>query len=193
LLRAVAQWSFPGLTSADRPHLAVVAVLDGELVATDGHRLARIPVGSHPKAKFSIKREHIFAAAAAQHELRDGVLTDEDGKRVIEIRPDGKTIMLDLGPAGMVVQAGCIEDYPPFDRAMPKGPGKSPPTGYVVNPRYLASIADIQDVVNDGEQHGIRLTMWGGPVDGPMHEPMLFEGYGGTRYVIMPMRDSFRD
>lgn len=194
LLRAVAQWSYKSSSPEDRPHLAVVAVLDGELVATDGHRLARIPVGAHKLAKFSIESEHIFAAAAAQHELRDGVLTNEDGKRVIEIRPDGKTIMLDLGPFGMVVPAGRIEDYPPFDRAMPKGPGKSPPTGYVVNPRYLASIADIQDVVNDGEQHGIRLTMWGAPdKNGNVHEPMLFEGYGGTRYVIMPMRDSFKD
>jgi hypothetical protein len=192
LLRAVAQWSLA--SPGDRLHLAVVAVLDGELVATDGHRLARVPVGTHKNAKFALKREHIFAAAAAQHKLRDGVLTDEDGKRVIEIRPDGKTIMLDLGPFGMVVPAGRIEDYPPFDRAMPKGPGKSPPAGCVVNPRYLAAIADIQDVVQGDERHGIRLTMWGDPdKNGNVHEPMLFEGYGGTRYVIMPMRDSFKD
>lgn len=196
LLRAVAQWSYQSSVSPeDRPHLAVVAVIDGELVATNGHRLARVPVGAHKNVRFAIKREHIFAAAAAQHELHDGnVIIGEDGGRAIEIRPDGKTIMLDLGPFGMVVPAGRIEDYPPLDKVMPKGAGKTPPDGYVIDPRYLAAIADIQDVVNGVAQSGIRLTMWGeSDSKGNKHQPMLFEGYGGTRYVIMPMRDSFRD
>jgi hypothetical protein len=93
----------------------------------------------------------------------------------------------------MVVPAGSVEKFPPIDKLIPTGPGTMPPAGYVVNPRYLASFADIQDAVGGDANHGIRLTMWGASVDGQMHEPLLFDGYGGTRYVIMPMRDSFRE
>jgi len=83
LLDAVAKWSYPG---DDRDHIAVVAVLDGEQVATDGNRMARVPIKA-PGIRLAIRREHALAAVVAQRALRTPVF-DEDQRPAVNVVRD---------------------------------------------------------------------------------------------------------
>ncbi len=197
LLSAVAQWSYKSSTNDDRPRLAVVAIMGGELVATDGHRMARIPVDVPSNVRLSIGRYHIDAAVAAQRALNGRTFCDSNSHGVTRIYRgddgDGSRLVLGLSEAvALRIPAGRIEDFRPIDQVLPKRTPTTPPNGVVVDPRYIALIADVQDVVDRAHgKRGIKLTSWGDPDEnGDRHEPLLIEGGGGTRYIIMPMRDT---
>ncbi len=68
-----------------------------------------------------------------------------------------------------------------------------PPDGYVIDPNFIAAIADVQRVIDRDEWRGVRLTSWeDAGVDGKRTGVLMFEGNGGTRYLIMPMRDTIQ-
>lgn len=199
LLHAVAQWSYKSTSADDRLHLSVVALIDGELVATDGDRLVRVPIDAPKKLTLSIGRDHVLAAVAAQREISSyEVLHREDDQhqRTIGIELGAGGIRLDLGKISMLVPAGPIEKYPSIATiaaAMPTGTKSMPPDGYTIDPDYVAAIADVQRAIDQDELRGVRLTAWSDADDeGKRTGVMLFEGGGGTRYLIMPMRDTIQ-
>lgn len=67
LLEAVAHWAAP--ESDNRPHLSQLVFRDGEVVATDGHRLVRVPIETHGLA-IGLRRQDAITAVAAQDARR---------------------------------------------------------------------------------------------------------------------------
>lgn len=193
LLAAMAKWAY---RNGDRPNISAVIAQDGELIATDGHRMVRAPLpASQPKMRLSIGRAYILAAAAAQSAMIPFEDLDAECERVIHIYQQSTQpgwIILDLGDIRMSVSAGPIDKFPDVDKSMPKISASTPPLGYVFNPAYLVAMAEIQEVLSrDGGNRGVRLAAWGEAEDrGTPTQAALFEGHGGVRYVIMPMRDS---
>jgi hypothetical protein len=180
LLAAVSKWAY---SSDDRPHLSVVLFRDDEMVATDGHRLVRVPVASNGLT-LAVDREHISAAVAAQAcSKRDAAQDPKYGGSAVEITKPDKRIVIKLGRIAIAGPAGDPLMYPPFNQVMPKGQNGSP-DGRVFNPAYLAAIDEVRQA-SGGGSHGVRIVAWGGEIDAA-----LFESYGGIRYVIMPMRDT---
>jgi hypothetical protein len=80
---------------------------------------------------------------------------------------------------------GDVGACPPYDKAMPtEHPDKSP-DGYGFKPQYLAAIHEVEVAAGvEPGQRGVTITGWSSDGLGAM----LFEGYRGIRYVIMPVR-----
>jgi hypothetical protein len=64
-LEAVAKWTSH---DANRPHLHMVLFANNEYVATDGHRLVRVPCETHGLA-LGVDRGHLLAAVDAQRAM----------------------------------------------------------------------------------------------------------------------------
>jgi len=186
VLAAVAKW-----TSADdtRLHLRLVVFRDDELIATDGHRLVRVPCPTYGHT-FGIDRAHVLAAAKAQHEL------EAPRPRAIQLWPadDGHVRLRLTGPplqrnVSLKVPAGRVEDYPPIEQVMPTTVPAVGPQNYVMDPRYLAAVEEVTSAMQPDTHRGVTLAAWGPPDErGELLGSMLFTNAGGARFVIMPMR-----
>lgn len=170
LLDAVASWAYQ---CADRPHLSVVAFMGGEMVATDGHRLVRMPVAGLGDRRFGI-----WAPDAA-----------------MALRAFGPRAILDIDPASgriaigdrnrepiLTVKAHDIDGYPPIDEIMNKDRRGNAPDGIVLNARYLADVQRIAEIIDPADST-IRIVSWGDKLD-----PLIMEGPRGSRYLLMPQR-----
>lgn len=174
LLAAVARWAGE---DENRPALRMVLFTRDEFVACDGHRLARVPL-EYDGDPFGVYRVHILAAAAAQRGL---------DQRDIVIELARQSIHLGIATDVRLVVPVCDASvFPVYDQVMPRGPRPSTaPDGYGFDPKYLAEIYEVQKAAGAADgYHGVRVTGWS--VDGL--GAMLFEGYRGIRYVIMPVR-----
>lgn len=183
LLAAIAKWAADDTMI---PHLCCVVFHDGELYATDGYRLVRMPIGDK-KFSAAIARHHILAAAAAQRELRG------NGRKQIAITVDGVKATLDLGPAAMTVRQVDMTPHTRevLDATEPKYSTERVPDGHVFNPALLAAIGEVHNAARDGGgELGVKLAKWGAPDgNGDLLEPVVLTGAGGTRFVVMPMRE----
>lgn len=184
LLLAVSRWAAPH--GDNRPHISVVLFKGNEMVAVDGHRLVRVPVACNGLT-IAVDREHIAAAAAAQAFCRDGMYRDEDwgGSSAVEITQAKGRVSISVGRIAVTAPAGDPTTFPPIDQVMPKERPESRPDGYGFNPKYLAAIDDVETAAGAAPgQRGVKITGWSADGFGPM----LFEGYMGIRYVVMPVR-----
>lgn len=182
LLAAVASWAYDG---TDRPHIGVVAIAKGEMVATDGHRLVRVPVQTGGFA-VAVTRDHIMAAVAAQRAFRGARPRDEVyGGNAVEISLVEGNARINLGDMVITAAPGDLSKFPPIDQVMPSGRAERAPDGYGFDPRYLAAIAEVQAAAGatTGTQD-VKITGWSADGLGAM----LFEGINGIRYVVMPVR-----
>lgn len=182
LLVAVSRWAG---SDDSRPHLRCVLFKGDEMVACDGHRLVRVPVACNGLT-IAIDRDLIAAAANAQALCRPSAPRDEErGGRAIKISAGVSHVTLDLGRFTLRGPLGDPSGYPPIDSVMPKSRPDSSPDGYGFDPRYLGAIHDVQVAAGaaDGCQ-GVRITGWSADQIGAM----LFEGFQGIRYVVMPVR-----
>lgn len=185
VLAAVAKWAS---TDESRPHICMVLFTAGEYVACDGHRLVRMPL-EYDGTPFGVDRGHLLAAVAAQRSMQD-LVADEDGEvefadSNIEIKLDGARVVLAIADGvRMAVPTRDASNYPPIEQVMPKERPSTLPDPYGFNPRYLGAIHEIQAALtpNVGDQ-GVKIAAWGGQLDA-----MLFTGFGGVRFVIMPVR-----
>lgn len=170
LLEAIALWAYQG---SDRPHLNVVAFRGGEMIATDGHRLVRIPIPLLGERTFGLRVEHVQLVCRAF-----------GPKATLQIRPDGKRVEIEVNGDSPVVWVAKedIANYPPIDQVEPTACLGSEPAGIVLNARYLADVQRIAEII-DPVNLAVRVTKWGG-----MPDPVLFEGPQGSRFVVMPMR-----
>lgn len=188
LALAVAKWAYQ---VDDRPNLQNVMFGGGEMMAVDGHRLVRAPI-EYGGPRFGIKAPHLTAAITA-------LLAMDDHRR----RVNGDTVLIaEREPNGMTsigfgVGSGWTHspsvrlpytdghDFPNMDLVMPNERPDKSPDGYGFNPKYLAAIAEVEHAA--GARDGcniVKVTGWSADALGGM----LFEGYRGIRYVIMPGR-----
>lgn len=181
VLAAIAKWS---CQDADRPHLRTVLFERGRAIATDGHRMVLLPVETNGH-RLLVDSGHIAAAVAAQRDMK------VSRPREITIEPSDKSIILGLdNGVSLIVPARDPGQYPPYEQAVPKvDPKAKTPHGYALDPRYLAAIAEVSAAVAPNAQRGVRVVAWS-PIDadGQQLGAMLFEGYEGVRFVVMPMR-----
>lgn len=181
-IAAVTKWA---ASSDERPHLTLVVWRNGEYVACDGQRLVRVPCGTGTLA-FGVARRYLLAAVAAQRDLRPS------GERELKLIPNGETIEIDIGDGlKMTVPAGNLRDYPTAETLDKVSRAtKSPsPNGYVMDPRLLAEVQEVNNATVDHPERGIRILSWGGADDkGQRLEAMTMENAAGVRFVIMPMR-----
>lgn len=175
VLAAVAKWAS---TDESRPHICMVLFTAGEYVACDGHRLVRVPL-EYDGQPFGVDRGHLLAAVAAQK----SVYSDRDSN--IEIKLDGARVVLTIADGVcMAVPTRAASTYPPIEQVMPKGRPSTLPDPYGFNPEYLGAIHEIQSAFDsDVSARGVKIAAWGGQLDA-----MLFTGFGGVRFVIMPVR-----
>lgn len=179
LLAAVAKWTS---TDETRPHLRQVLFTRNECVACDGHRLVRVPT-SYDGPSFGVDRDHLLAADAVRASLKH---SDRD----VTIACSGSDVTIAVnhpssGLVRLVVRASDSSKFPPYEQVMPKERPNKAPDGYGFNPKYLAAIHEIEEAlgVSPGRS-GVKVTGWSSDGLGAM----LFEGYQGARYVIMPVR-----
>lgn len=185
ILEAVSKWSYPDWQ--ERPHLSVVLFQRGFMVATDGHRLVRVPVETGD-IEMAIDRRHIVAAVAMQRGLGNRSID------TLEMSIEGKSVRIAVGSSqldrdrsgvAVLVPLGNHSKFPPYEKAIPKPDPKAPsPDGHFFNSSYLAAIDEVHVACGGGSQCGIRVVAWARDRLGGM----LFEGAGGSQFVIMPMR-----
>lgn len=195
LLEAVARWAAP--ESENRLYLSQVVVADGELVASDGKRGVRVPIGAHGQMLGIWRADALMAVAAqdamVQHDRR--IELRRRGSRTIGIEPiDGGRLRLHLADGGMpsLVVHACTEEFPLKSMRDIFGAVSSErtliPDGICFDPKYLAAIDEVKSVITEVQAGGVRVVKWGGP-----HDPMIFEGpalegCGPSMMVVMPMR-----
>ncbi len=170
LLAAVAKWAHaqrhPG-------NIHMVMFTKTEYVATDGHRIVRVPIRYYGP-KFCVDRTHLLAAASAAATLSAELIQ-------IKVDDSGKIELILAPGVVMRVPAGDADKYPPVDEVMPIARTGPPPDPYGMNARYLADIYEID--VAAGKSGGVKITGWGGSLDA-----MSFKSDSGIRYIVMPIR-----
>lgn len=182
LLVAVARWA---PKENHRPHLHMVLFKNDEMVALDGHRMVRVPIKTNGLT-IGIDPALIYAAATAQEQCKEAAPKTEDGDRAIRISlQGGLRAALDIGRFTLLGPSADHTMYPPYHQVMPNERPERHPDGYGFSPRYLAAIHEVESAAGALEGgNGLRVTGWSADGLGPM----LFEGYKGIRYVVMPMR-----
>jgi hypothetical protein len=190
LLEAVARWALP--ESENSLHLSQIVFRDGEVIAVDGCRLVRVPINTNGLT-FGLRRADAFAAVAAQDAMAGRYVGYARGSQ----RPSSKTLRIERRSGGlgiflgdgarpvMVVEETDLRMFPPIEEVMPRE-RRSPPDGIGFNPRYLAGIDEVVSVLTDEPTHrSVQVTSHGHPLD-----PTLFEGPGGSRFVVMPTKQT---
>jgi len=181
VLAAIVKWS---CQDRDRLHLCAVLFEKDRAIATDGHRMVLLPIPTHGH-HLLVDGQHIGAAVAAQRDMK------VQRPHSITIEPGDKSIILGLDKGvSLVVPTRDPAQYPPYDQVVPKvDPKANAPHGYILNPRYLAAIAEVNDAVAPSTQCGIRVVAWSpSDANGQQLGAMLFEGHEGVQFVVMPMR-----
>ena len=183
LLAAIAKWS---IADDGRPHLQVVSFAGRRAVACDGHRLVIVPLEQSVNDGFTLHRDDIAAAAAAQREL-----PKYQHERQLRISVDGNRATIGLDKDGvrtMVVKADKSDRYPDIDQVIPKKAEGDAPGAYVFNPVYMAAIHEVVEAANWSSQRGVRIKAWSADTGDGLIGPMLFEDATGIQFVLMPMR-----
>jgi hypothetical protein len=189
---AAAKW-----TSRDpiRTHLHMVLFARGEYVATDGHRMVRVPCETHG-IEIGVDARHLLAAATAQRDLGPAAY--------LRLEPYEGRIRIGLSGRSNVA-AGCEDSaddvylwvpsrdtskYPPTDQVIPMGKHGAPPVTYSLNPAFFSDVAEViaaspieDDFGGTGGQCGVDITGWGSPID-----PVMLTSSQGVRFILMPMR-----
>jgi hypothetical protein len=182
VLAAIIKWSYQ---ESDRPHLRTVLFENGRAIATDGHRLVVLPIKTNSH-RLLVDSQHLAAAIAAQRDLKV-----TRAEREIGIEPSGPNVTLTIDKGiSVTVPARNPESFPPWSQVIPKvDQDAKAPHGYILDPRYLAAIAEVNTALAPHAQRGVRVVAWS-PTDedGQQLGAMLFEGYEGVRFVVMPMR-----
>lgn len=188
VLEAVAKWAG---TDETRPHLHQVHFTKGTMIAVDGHRMVIVPCETFGKT-LGIDRQYLLAAVAAQRALtreRPNVIT-------IEEQPNPVFIRLGLThPSGKVCLQVPVADasaFPPYEQVLrdSENAARSPsPSGYAINPKYLAAVAEVDAATCDANEiiagsRGVRVIGWSKDRLGAM----VFVNKAGVKFVVMPMR-----
>lgn len=206
LLAAIAKWASDDVS---RP-IGAVVFRDGEVIATNGHQLVRVPMATCAtvvgKPTFAVRRHDLLAAVAAQNAIaRDGIepAIDHDivasdggdplladgptGDRTITLWSSRADVVIDLGGATLTAPAADLRSYPSakmLDEAMPPiGEVKHGPLDAIVfDPRCHAAI-HAMNTASSCRIGGVQCIGWGG------HEsPMVFVNLKGIRMAVMPMK-----
>lgn len=190
---AVAKWTSKDPT---RTHLHMVLFARGEYVATDGHRMVRVPCETH-ELEIGVDARHLLAAAAAQRDLGVASLRLEphNGGRI----RIGISDRINPATAGredsaddlyLLVPSRDTSKYPPTDQVIPRGQHGAPPLTYSINPGFFADVAEViaaspieDDFGGTGGQCGVDITGWGSSLD-----PVMLTSSQGVRFILMPMR-----
>lgn len=194
LLTAVAKWA-----STERPNISAVRVEKGELFATDGHRMVRVPVPAAHGFEVAVRRSYVLAAAQAQSALSGpDVLTGPEGKSLAISRAGGDVQIVLGTDVRLMVPDGSHRDAPTLARLNSNTPtlaetGSRSPSGYVLNPGYLAAIDEVEFAIHGGtcgtfKRNGVRCVAWATTPAEEKLTSIMFEGESGARYLIMPMR-----
>lgn len=179
LLEAVARWALD--ESANTPHLSQVVFRDStrEMLAVDGCRLVRVPIATNGLSLAICRCDALAATAAARALGSASIRIRKPADGVIDLR-----ICAGDRPVTRVIESTLTP--PPIDELCDWLAAHSPsvpPAGIAFNPKYLAAVHEIVQVIEPGA--GVIVKHWGGLLD-----PTLYEGPAGSRFVIMPMRQS---
>lgn len=181
VLASVVKWA---CTDVTRSHICTVLFERGHAIATDGHRMVLLPIETNDQ-RLLVDARHLSAAVAAQRDMH------VDRPHAITLSRDDAHVVLGIGNgAKLVVPYRAPEQYPPYEQVIPKhDPAAPAPHGYILDPRFLAAIAEVNAAVAPNAQRGVKVVAWSPTdADGQMLGAMLFEGYEGVRFVVMPMR-----
>ncbi len=203
LLAALAAWTVPAEDNIRMPMQCIV-FRNNEVIACNGKVVARVPLDTDERT-LGIHRSYALAAVAAQdawvHDDKTIAKRRRSG-RSIGIVPleNGTGIMLLLAPPDhpsmlplamrtspiLHVPAGDIAGYPPIDQVMPsRRPEGNPAASF--NLELLDGMRAIVEAAGR-QPPWVAITAWGEGRD-----PVLFEGAGGCRFVVMPMTRALDD
>jgi len=189
-LEQAATWA-----GSDRPHLHVVAFRGDEYVATDGHRMIRVPCKTHDHV-FGIERDHVASAIAAfrrMHRLErfiDLVVSPLSKDVEFHIGPESARHLVrvsvprrDLDVLGFPNKAQV--DGIPFPRNDPRSASDTI-VGHWLNPAYMKAVADFHAISGDeGEgKYGVEVVSYAKDRLGPVE----LRNANGVRFLIMPIR-----
>ena len=181
LIEAISKWASKDET---RPHLQVVAFTNGEIVATDGHRMVCVPCPEAPRsgAGFGVFAMHLQAAVAAQRCLKPQHQT------LVIDRLDANVVRIGIGHKNMRPCESSLsfvpEDlgrFPHYARVFPaEGVPDTGLKGIAMNPEYLATIGEVSRAQGC---NNIQVVGW---TNNP-RDPVLFKNEAGSRFVVMPV------
>ncbi len=180
LLRAI---SSIACEFSDRPRINGVLFRGGEIVATDGHRIVRVPF-EHDQ-DFFMPRDLAVAAVGAL----EAVGCAEFGPQC-DGGAEGHQLRISLVDGNVVVDAGGfklsapaldIDSFPPMEKIFESLSSAGNAMGHYFNPDLLAGLWDVIRSAGD-YHHGVRMVSCGGPTDA-----IVYQSEGGIVYALMPL------
>jgi hypothetical protein len=170
-----------------RAHLAGIVFRNGEIVATNGYVLVRVP--AKHELNLMVPYELAFAACAAQ-EAFNVDMHDEDGfpvdhlARVFVAEHEGKAIV-DIGNVVLASEPGLLEKFPPHTSAekVTQTNDAGAAHGLTIDPKLFGLFRAVIDAT-DSRGCGAKLVGGGGPL-----ERTVWQSPSGVLFSVMPMRD----
>lgn len=187
LLKALAGIAYDGY---ERPNINCILFRGGEIFATDGHRLVRVPFEHH--TDFCMPRDLALSAVAAMQARGTGRTVfdmfgneydDSPTELTIGLANDGKSVWIDIGGVTLHADARDIASFPPTDKIFSDKQSESGNSmGYHFNPNLLAGLWDVIEAY-EGANHGAAMVSCGSATD-----PMVYRSEAGITFALMPMR-----
>jgi len=188
-IEAVLKWTS---TDETREHLHYVAFRDDEYIATDGHRLVRVPCTTRGQS-FSLHRDHLRCALAAFRVQRTsrfmdlnpvGPLIDNGVPRAeIWVGPETNPQLMRCSlPMSGVADVHATSNVAKVTKGAIAG---QPLHGHWIDPKYLAAVAEVH-AADGGDGHdikGIEVVACSTDRKGPI----VFRNGKGITFVIMPL------
>ena len=175
IIAAVAKWAYQDY---DRPEINCVLFSAHYVVATDGHRLVRVP-SENDGPDIAVGPKYLLAAVEVSKLVRD---VGEGSTLTLSMTVKGVLIEIAQG-VRMMVPASDATAFPPYEQVIPTDMESESPAGHYFNPAYLAAIEEVH-LACGGHGRGVIVTAWAKDRLGMMK----FKGAGGSEFVIMPMR-----
>lgn len=181
LLSAVSRWCHDDT----RKHLNQVVIIQGEMRATDGHRLVRVPVKTPRGFVIGLMQYHLDKVCEIARVVGMSRVTLSQGSR---------GVTYDIGGiVSYVAPLGPVDDFPDaakLDKVAPVTPLSSLPPSVAVNAQFLKDIVEIESALchyhGIEEDPGVALVSWGDTTQALEFRSAYAKP--AARYIVMPMR-----
>jgi hypothetical protein len=168
--------------------IAGVAFRPGEIVATDGHNLLRLPAKHDLSVIVPVAL--IDAACAGQLTNTDGQVDEfgyaVDDQNSVFIDVDGEHVTIDVGDVELRAKALSAEDFPSMKKlneTAAKSSGNGNPMGVCFDPSRLQKFYDV--LAGGADSGAVWLSSCGRALD-----PLVFSAASGATFTLMPMARS---
>jgi len=164
-----------------RSRIAGIVFRDGEIIASNGHVLVRVPA----KHELSLMMPTELAIAACEASLSgsDGQVDDfgypVDAQCEVVISSDGEYVCVDVGGVTLRAAAADLSAFPDISKCYEKVSPAGNSMETLFDPELMALAAD---VIHGAGGKSMHLSACGG-----RHDPLVFKSQVGVEFVIMPM------